>query len=95
MASHSDVASAEKRCVSMVVNGGKKLKFALLQAGLNYKSNTPQYHRIRRKVCKEKEKKKQRTGIYYACHNVCDVLLAYIFIFIDRLLVVSRLIYFY
>ena len=58
-----DVESAERRCVAMVTNRGMKLKFALMQVGLNYKSNTPEYRRIRRKVCQQKEKKKQRTGI--------------------------------
>jgi len=66
MSSHSDVGTAESRCISMVANGTMKLKFALLKVGLNYKSNTPEYHRIRRKICQEKEKKKQRTGIMHA-----------------------------
>ena len=66
MATHLDVVAAEKRCISMVVNGGIKLQFALSQVGLSYKAKTPQYHRIRRKIRKEKEKKNQRTGIVHA-----------------------------
>ena len=63
MATHKDVEHAERQCVSLVVNRGMKLKFALIQSGLNYKANTPKYHRIRRKVCQEKEKRKQKKGI--------------------------------
>jgi len=70
-----DVESAERRCVAIVTNRGVKLKFALMQVGLNYKSNTPEYHRIRRKVCQQKEKKKQRTGImFFICDIACFVI---------------------
>ena len=62
MATHKDVEYAERQCVSLVVNRGMKLKFALIQSGLKYKANTPNYHRIRRKVCQEKEKRKQKKG---------------------------------
>ena len=63
MASCSDGTSAERSCVRMVVNKGMALKFALIKVGLKYKSNSSEYHRIRRKICKEKEKKKQQTGV--------------------------------
>ena len=62
MANVLDVVSAEKRCVRLVVNGSMKLKFALMKVGLNYKSNTSEYHRVRRQICKEIKQKKQKTG---------------------------------
>ena len=60
--SELDAETAEKRCIQLVANHGEKLKFALIKVGLNYKSNSKEYHRLRRKICQIKDKKEQRIG---------------------------------
>ena len=48
------ISAAERRCVQAVIQG-KKLAIALRQCGLNYRSHSPPYERIRRLITEEKK----------------------------------------
>ena len=48
----NDVESAEKEVIRRVVDDGQPLYLALIRAKLNYKSRSPEYHRLNRKIKK-------------------------------------------
>ena len=62
---------AESRCIRLVINDGMAYKFALIKCGLNYKSTTPDYHRLRRKISKKKKEKQQKIGLKPIRYNIC------------------------
>ena len=57
------VDAAESRCLRLVVKDGMAYKFALIKCGLDYASTTPQYHRLRRKILKEKQGRQEKKGL--------------------------------